>query len=90
MSRLRGRPRGWRSPNARRVMINVRLTAAEAAAVDARCARDGLSRSDVLRAAFCGELAPLDLVDLHLELRELRTRLMRLELRLPAGPEPEV
>jgi hypothetical protein len=78
----RGRPRGWRAPDARREMINVRLTTAEVDALDRRAAADGTSRSAVLRSAALAFLglppcsAPRD------EIWELRKRVTRLEVQL--------
>jgi len=48
----RGRPVGWRVPDPRHVMVNVRLTDGEAAALDARVLIERTSRSAVLRAAL--------------------------------------
>jgi len=49
MTRTRGRPRGWRAPDPRAVMVNVRLTASETATLDVRVAKDRTSRSALLR-----------------------------------------
>jgi len=48
----RGRPRGWRAPNPHSVMLNVRLTASETTALDARVAVERTSRSAVMREAL--------------------------------------
>ncbi len=48
----RGRPRGWRTPNPRYIMVNVRLTDDEVEALDARVVTERTSRSAVLRAAL--------------------------------------
>lgn len=48
----RGRPRGWRAPDPRCVMVSVRLTATEAAALDACAVSTRGDRSATLRAAL--------------------------------------
>ena len=48
----RGRPRGWRTPDPRRTMVNIRLTDGEAAMLDARVLGERTSRSAVVRAAL--------------------------------------
>ncbi len=50
--RKRGRPLGWRAPDPRRTMVNIRLTDSETAALDARVLGERTNRSAVVRAAL--------------------------------------